>query len=101
MDNGNKVELARTDLGTLLGTLASRLRNDGLSLMGRAFMDSKPGEQDFRDADRLWASLEDTAALLDAVKTRLCRTCCMIDVVDQVDIGKASEGKKSPARRKR
>ena len=101
MKNGERIETARTDLATLLGNLASRLRNDGLSLMGRAFMDSKPGDQDFRDAERLWASLEDTAALLDAVKTRLCRTCCLIEVVDEVAIGKALEGKKSPHRAKR
>lgn len=101
MGNMSKIELERPDLGTLLGSLASRLRNYGLSLMGRAFMDSKPGDQDFKDADRLWASLEDTAAMLDAVKTRLCRTCRLIEVVDEVAIGKASEGKKSPIRRKR
>jgi len=82
------VELEQTDLGTLLGSLASRIRNDGLALMGRAYMDSNPGDQDFKDLDRLCTSLERTAALLDVVKKQLCRDCALQDVSEAVSFGK-------------
>ena len=82
------VELEQTDLSTLLGSLASRIRNDGLSLMGRVLMDHEPGDPDFRDADRLWASLERTATLLDAIKKHLCKDCALQDVSETVSFGK-------------
>lgn len=100
MKNGERIETARTDLATLLGNLASRLRNDGLSLMGRAFMDSKPGDQDFRDAERLWASLEDAAAMLDAVKTQLCPRCRLLGVSEKVTFGRMLKSRRVPHRKK-
>jgi len=82
------VELEQTDLGTLLGKLASLLRNDGLSLIGRASLEARPGDEEYRDLAELWASLERTADLLDAAKKRLCRDCALLDVSETVSFGK-------------
>jgi len=82
------VELEQTDLGTLLGKLASRLRNDGLALVGRASMEASPGDPEYRDLAELWNCLDHTATMLDAIKKRLCRNCALLDISETVSFGK-------------
>ena len=82
------VEIEQTDLGTLLGKLASRLRNDGLALLGRASLEASPADESYRDLADLWSSLERTAGLLDIVKKHLCRDCAMLEVSETVSFGK-------------
>lgn len=72
MGFGDSIETEQTDVATLLAGLASRLRNDGLALAGIACRDAEPGAVEHRDLNGLAGSLERTAALLEAVKERLC-----------------------------
>ena len=93
MKQVTSVELDRTDLATWLGRLACRLRNDGLTLMGRANLESSPGEHEYEDFSELWSSLERTASLLEAVKDQLCEGCRTLDVLDRVTFGMAPEAR--------
>jgi len=92
----NNVETARTDLATMLSELAGRLRNDGLALTGLAWRESHPGSADHEDLHGLAGSLKRTAALLEAVKDRLCQTCQLLDVVEQVTFGTVPEVGRKP-----
>ena len=78
------VELDRTDLATLLGCLASDLRNSGMAVRGVAYLRVDPDEQELADMDRLAASLERVAVILDAARERHCKTCQLLDVSEQV-----------------
>ena len=91
MRNGERIETARTDLATLLGNLASQLRNDGLALTGMATLESNPGEVKYRDLTELMGSLERTASLMEAVKDRLCQKCRMQGVAEHVTFGMEPE----------
>ena len=88
MKKMESVELEQIDLGTLLHKLASRLRNDGLALVGRASMEASPGDEEYRDLTELWASLERTADLVDVIKKQLCRNCALQDVMETVSFSK-------------
>ena len=90
------IETDQTDVATLLAGLASRLRNDGLALAGIACRDAEPGAVEHRDLTGLAGSLEWTAALVEAVKARLCRECRLRAVVERVTFGKAPEANLEP-----
>ena len=83
----DRIETEQTDVATYLGGLASRLRNDALALTGLAWRESRPGASDHEDLHGLAGSLERTAALLEAVKDRLCRACRLLDVAEKVTFG--------------
>ena len=93
---GDSIEMEQTDVATLLAGLASRLRNDGLALAGIACRDADPGAVEHRDLNGLAGSLERTAALLEAVKERLCEECRLRDVVERVTFGKVPEANQEP-----
>ena len=96
MGLGDSIETEQTDVATLLAGLASRLRNDGLALAGIACRDAAPGTVEHRDLTGLAGSLERTAALLEAVKERLCQECRLRDVVERVTFGKVPEVEQEP-----
>ena len=96
MSLAKKVEAERTDVATFLGGLASRLRNDALALTGLAWRESHPGNADHEDLHGLAGSLERTAALLEPVKDRLCQTCQLLDVAEQVTFGALPEVGRKP-----
>ena len=100
MSLAKKVEAERTDVATFLGGLASRLRNDALALTGLAWRESHPGNADHEDLHGLAGSLERTAALLEAVKDRLCQTCQLLDVAEQVTFGASPEVGRKPRKKK-
>ncbi|MBI2191977.1 MAG: hypothetical protein HYU36_08340 [Planctomycetes bacterium] len=87
----DSIETEQTDVATLLAGLASRLRNDGVALAGIACRDTEPGAVEHRDLTGLAHSLERTAALLEAVKERLCPECRLRDVVERVTFGNVPE----------
>ena len=96
MSLAKKVEAERTDVATFLRGLASRLRNDALALTGLAWRESHPGNAEHQDLHGLAGSLERTAALLEAVKDRLCQTCQLLDVAEQVTFGAVPEVGQQP-----
>ena len=84
---GDRIKTEQTDLATLLAYLASRLRNDGLSLTGLAWRESHPGTAEHEDLHGLAGSLERTAKILRAIAERLCADCRMLDVSEHVTLG--------------
>ncbi|MBI2192012.1 MAG: hypothetical protein HYU36_08515 [Planctomycetes bacterium] len=86
---GGRIETEQTDLATLLGELASRLRNDALALTGLAWRESRPGTAEHEDLHGLAGSLERTAKVLQAVMDRLCAECRLLDVSEHVTFGKS------------
>ena len=84
MAKAKTVEMDRTDLSTLLGCLASDLRNAGMAIRGGC--QPHPDEGERRDADRLAGSLERVAATLDVVRGHFCQTCQLLDVAEQVRV---------------
>lgn len=78
------VEMDRTDLMTLLGCLASDLRNAGLAVRGVSYRRADPEEQEMADLDRLAGSLDRVAAVLDASREQLCKTCQLVDVSERM-----------------
>ncbi|MBI5569656.1 MAG: hypothetical protein HY914_06885 [Desulfomonile tiedjei] len=93
MKQPDSVELNRTDLDMWLSRLACRLRNDGLALVGRASLESSPGQQHYEDLTEIWNSLERTASLLEAVQGRLCEGCRILDVSECVTFGAVPEAR--------
>ena len=93
MKQPDSVELNRTDLDMWLSRLACRLRNDGLALVGRASLESSPGQQHYEDLTEVWNSLERTASLLEAVQGRLCEGCRTLDVSECVTFGAVPEAR--------
>jgi len=96
MKQPDSVELDRTDLAMWLSRLACRLRNDGLALVGRASLESSPGQQHYEDLTEVWNSLERTASLLEAVQGRLCVGCQTLDVSECVTFGAVPEARVHP-----
>jgi hypothetical protein len=96
MGLAKRVETERTDVATFLSGLASRLRNDALALTGLAWRESHPGNADHEDLHGLAGSLERTAKVLEAVKERLCQTCKLLDVAEQVTFGVVPEVERKP-----
>lgn len=94
MRDGKQLETGSADLATLLGNLASRLRNDGLTLVGIASTQFSPGEQEHRDYNELATSLERTAALMEAAKDRLCQQCRLININEHVIFGRTRSSKR-------
>lgn len=92
----DRIETEQTDVATYLGGLASRLRNDALALTGLASRESYPGNRDHEDLHGLAGSLERTAALLEAVKDRLCQECRLLEVAEQVTFGAVPEAGRKP-----
>lgn len=86
-----KGETECTDVATLLGGLASRLRNDALALSGLAWRESHPGAADHEDLHGLAGSRERTAKALEAVKDRLCFGCRLLDVAEHLTFGAVPE----------
>jgi len=79
------VDLDTADIATLLGAVASRLRNDGLALVGMAARSGcVPGSVEHRDLHALAGSMDRAAALVEAVGRGLCRRCRLMGVVEQV-----------------
>ncbi len=95
----DRIETEQTDVATYLGGLASRLRNDALALTGLASRESYPGNRDHEDLHGLAGSLERTAALLEAVKDRLCQECRLLDVAEQVTFGAVPEVGRKPKKK--
>ena len=86
MGKNTTVEIDRTDLVTLLGCLASDLRNTGLAIRGAGHEHSSAGEPDFADADRLAGSLDRVASVLDGVRERLCKDCQLLAISEQIQV---------------
>ncbi len=84
------VEMDRTDLMTLLGCLASDLRNAGLAVRGVSYRRADPEELEMSDLDRLAGSLDRVAAVLDAARAHLCKTCQLVDVSEQVEFSQSA-----------
>ena len=85
-----------TEVGTLLGNLASRLRNDGLALMGMASREPDPESLEHKDLHGLAGSLMRTAGLIEFIKAGLCRRCLLQDVREMLTFGDAPEDEKEP-----
>lgn len=75
------------DLSGWLARAASRLRNEGLSLVGRASLESRPGDREFEDAAEHSGSLERIASVLDALRDELCVDCQAIDISEYATLG--------------
>ncbi len=95
----DRIETEQTDVATYLSGLASHRRNDALALTGLASRESHPGNRDHEDFHGLAGSLERTAALLEAVKDRLCQKCRLLDVAEQVTFGKVPEAGRKPKKK--
>lgn len=78
------VEIDRTDLTTLLGCLASDLRNAGQAVRAITAEHASEGAQDLADADRLAGSLDRVGSTLDALRDHLCQTCQFIAISEQI-----------------
>lgn len=87
MKKRHAIETRTTDLATLLGQLASRLRQMGMSLVGIASMEFDPTDQEFQDYNELAASLERTALTLDTAKSHLCPHCRLISATEVLTFG--------------
>jgi len=87
MGLGGTIETEQTDVASLLAGTASRLRNDGLALVGIACRNSAPGAVEHRDLHELAGSLDRIATLVEAVKERLCQKCRLLDVAEHVTFG--------------
>ncbi len=90
MTKRQPVEIDRTDLSTLLGSLASDLRNAGLAVRGLGYGRSEPGEEECRDLERLAESLCRIASTLDGARSHLCRKCGLLDVSEQILLAEPS-----------
>ena len=96
------MEINRTDLTTLLGILASQLRNDGFALLGIASERYRPGDQESSDLDELKASLDRTAGLLEVAGEQLCGECRLMEVSERTTfaaIPKEEPGNPGPSKR--
>ncbi len=77
-------EIFRTDMSTLLGCLASDLRNAGLAVRGLDCGRPEPGGEESRDLDRLVSSLDRVASTLEAVRDHLCPDWALRGVAEQI-----------------
>ena len=91
---GMTMETELTEVGTLLGNLASRLRNDGLALMGMASWEPDPESLEHKDLHGLAGSLMRTAGLIGFVKEGLCQECRLRDVEEVVTFGDKPEAER-------
>lgn len=82
-----ELELHKTDLASLLATLADRLRGTGLALTGLAHENADSGDPDYRVMAELNASLERTARVLEEAGRSLCPRCRLIEVAEALRIG--------------
>ena len=85
MDN---IEIERTDLGSLMGILANRIRTTGLAVSGVAHRHSERGAAEYRELMGVVESLEGIARVVQALEDRLCGECRLREVVEQVSFGK-------------
>ena len=85
------VEINKTDLGTLLDILSSRIRNDGLAVAGLAYRHADPGTVEHRDLMAVTESLEKTALIIKGLSDRLCRECRLQGIVESVRFGKGKD----------
>ena len=83
------VEMDRTDMTTLLGCLASDLRNAGLAVRGMSYRGPDPQDQEMADMDRLAGSLDRVASVLDAARGHLYKTCQLLEVSERVRVNPA------------
>lgn len=72
-----------TDLGSLLMSLASQLRNHGMTVTGMVAERYAHSDQEYKDANELAASLDQIAMLLQTAGRSLCPKCSLIEVVEQ------------------
>jgi len=93
---GMTMETELTEVGTLLGNLASRLRNDGLALMGMASREPDPESLEHRDLHGLAGSLMRTSGLLEFIRGGLCQECRLRDVKQLLTFDDAPEDEKEP-----
>ncbi len=86
------VGIDQYDLTTLLGCLASDLRNAGqaVRMLGTEAAGADGGN--FGDADRLAGSLDRVASVLDGVKEHLCKTCRLMTVSEEIRIDPPRSG---------
>ena len=87
MGKAHTVEIDRTDLTTLLSSLAADLRNAGSAIRGMGYEVTEPGEQGFEDHDRLAASMDRVAAILGGIHGHLCPACGLQEIREQVQFG--------------
>jgi len=99
MKHPKTVTTAETDLATWLARLASHLRNDRLSLLARVHLESSPGTREARDLAQLWDSLDCKAALMDAIKERLCTACRLMEITERVTLGTELDGDHGSSRK--
>ena len=79
MKKNAPLEIEQMDLATLLGCLASDLRNTGL-----AVGELGPDHGHTKDMDRLAGSLDRVATLLEAVGDHLCPACGLQMISEQI-----------------
>ncbi|GEM_PF-3417312 len=89
------VEIGLMDLSTLLGCLASDLRNTGLTVRALDQGRSRPGDEESRDLDRLGASLDRVAGILDTSRVGLCQVCRHMEISEQVRLMRAASTSRS------
>lgn len=70
-------------MSTLLGCLASDLRNAALVVRALDPRRPDPGDEESRDLDRLGSSLDRVAATLEAVRDHLCPDCALRGVSER------------------
>jgi len=93
------IELWRTDVVSLLGGTASRLRVHGLALNGMAAIEGDAASTEAREKSEMAGDLEAVAATLDLVREHLCPACRLIEMVERVSInGGAGVKNNKPAR---
>ena len=101
MGKPEPVEIDRSDLITLLCSLAGDLRNAGSAIRAMGYEVAQPGEQGFEDHDRLAASLDRVAAVLGGIRGHLCPACGLQEVQEQVQFGNQKPGRKKPPTRRK
>ncbi len=102
MDNAHETETEHTDVVTLLGALADRLRMHGQAVRGIAAetTDDRTSHE-ARTQAALAGDLDATAARLDLLRAHLCPGCEVRVVVERVEIERESKHEKRGRRSRR
>jgi hypothetical protein len=82
------------DVATLLGSLASQLRRDGLALTGLAHEQGDLEDDGSRTLVELAGGQERAAMLVDGIRQRLCRECKLIEVDERWVFSRPNTGKR-------
>ncbi len=86
METSRETTLDRTDVQTLLGALADRLRLHGLAALGMAGQEGGRGTIEHRVKVQLAADLEEVAAIVDLLRGGLCGECRLADAAKRLEV---------------